>query len=199
MADELEAMHLVKVSRILEYTQEKKRVTSWSTVRVKHNSYSVPSRLINEEITVRIYEGHLEVWYGQECHLKMERLLGRNRHRVDYRHIIWSLVQKPGAFARYKYREELFPTLAFRQAYDTLNSALKSWDADVNYLRILHLAASTMESEVETALNLLSEQGMVPLVERVKTLVSPSSPEVPEMETYTVDLGDYDSLLEEVG
>ena len=60
----------------------------------------------------------------------------------------WSLVRKPGAFARYRYREELFPTMTFRRAYD----ALVGWRgdrADIEYVRILHLAASTMESDVE--------------------------------------------------
>ena len=31
-----------------------------------------------------------------------------------------TLVTKPGAFARYRYREELFPTLTFRRTYDAL-------------------------------------------------------------------------------
>jgi hypothetical protein len=36
------------------------------------------------------------------------------------RSIIHSLVRKPGAFAGYIYREELFPRSVFRQAYDRL-------------------------------------------------------------------------------
>ena len=52
--------------------------------------------------------------------LVIERIVGRNGHRINYRHIIWSLVQEPGAFARYRHREELFPSLAFRRAYDAI-------------------------------------------------------------------------------
>jgi hypothetical protein len=196
VAEELAVMRVVKVSRLLEYTEEEKRLSGWSTIRVKHNSYSVPSRLIGEEVKVRVYESRLEVWYGGDRQLTMERLLGRNKHRVDYRHIIWSLVQKPGAFERYKYREDLFPTLTFRRTYDALAAALSGWDADVDYLRILHLAASTMEAEVEVALELLLEQRAVPRIERVKAVLSPSTPEVPEMPAYEVDLGDYDALLD---
>lgn len=198
VAEELEAMRVVKVERLLEYTEEKKTVSGWSTIRFKHNSYSVPSRLIGEEIKVRIFESFLEVWYGGDRQLTMERLLGRNKHRIDYRHIIWSLVQKPGAFARYKYREELFPTLVFRKSYDALCAALTGWDADVDYLRILHLAASTMEAEVETALELLLEQKLTPRLEMVKALVSPRAPEMPEMPAYEINLGDYDALLADV-
>jgi hypothetical protein len=195
VAEELAVMRVVKVARLLEYTEETTRVSGWSTIRVKHNSYSVPSRMIGEEVKVRIYESWLEVWYGGERRLTIERLLGRHKHRIDYRHIIWSLVQKPGAFERYRYREELFPSLSFRRAYDALTAVLSGFDADVDYLRILHLAASTMEAEAEAALDLLFEQGETPRFDRVKALVSPSTPDVPEMPPYEVDLGHYDALL----
>lgn len=56
--------------------------------------------------------------YAGTVQLACARLLGRNLRRIDYRHMIWSLVRKPGAFARYVYREEMFPTVAFRKAYD---------------------------------------------------------------------------------
>jgi len=195
VAEELSVMKEVNVSRLLEYVEERPTVSSWSTIRVKKNSYSVPSRLRGEQVRVRIYETRLEVRYAGKLELVVDRLLGRNKHRIDYRHIIWSLVQKPGAFPRYKYREELFPSLLFRRAYDALCEALSSWDADVDYLRILLLAASTMEADVETALSLMLEQGQVPRFEQVKALVSPEEPEVPQLEAYDVDLSAYDVLL----
>lgn len=37
---------------------------------------------------------------------------------LDYRHVIERLLRKPGAFWEYRYREELFLSPAFRQAYD---------------------------------------------------------------------------------
>ena len=85
---------------------------------------------------------------------RMERVRGEKEARVDYRHVIGSLVRKPGAFARYRFREQMFPTMTFRLAYD----ALREWRgerADVEYVRILHLAATTMETTVDSALALL--------------------------------------------
>ena len=96
------------------------RVGPSSTIRVKHNVYSVDSRLIDEEIQVRLYAEHLEVWYGQRCLETIPRLRGEGKHRIQYRHIIDWLVRKPGAFDNYRYREELFPTHRFRMAYDWL-------------------------------------------------------------------------------
>jgi hypothetical protein len=106
--EELEVMRPLLESRILDHDEETARVSEGSTIRIKHNTYSIPSRLIGETVKVQVYENRLEVRYGQELMLTVERLLGRFGHRIDYRHIIWSLVNKPGAFARYRYREELF-------------------------------------------------------------------------------------------
>ena len=47
-----------------------------------------------------------------------------------------------------------FPTHTFRLAYDAL-CGWKGERADVEYVRILHLAATTMESEVDRALGRL--------------------------------------------
>lgn len=197
--EELAAMKPLSVKCLPEYTEEVVRVSGWGTIRMKHNAYSVPSRLRDERVKVRLYEDRLEVYFKGVHQLTVERLLGRHGHSINYRHIIWSLVRKPGAFMRYKYREALFPCLVFRQAYDKLIESMTSErDANIHYLRILHLAASTMEVEVEAALELLLAEGEVPEIERVKSLVSPSMPEHPDVTIPEVDLSSYDGLLEGV-
>ncbi len=197
-AEELAVMRPLSMSKVPEYSEEKLPVSCWSTIRVKKNGYSVPSRLIGEQVRVRIYDDRLEIYYGHVHQLTVERLIGEGRVRVDYRHVIWSLVRKPGAFERYKYREELFPSLSFRRAYDALTDGCDSpRQADIEYLRVLHLAASTMESEVEVALDLLREEGGLPRAGAVKALVSPQTTEIPEMARPVVDLEEYDGLLSE--
>lgn len=199
VAEELAAMKPLSVKCLPAYTEQVVRVSSWSTIRVKHNAYSVPSRLKGERVKVRLYEDRLEVYFKGVHQLHVERLMGRHGHRINYRHIIWGLVRKPGAFPRYKYRDALFPGPVFRQAYDTLGEAITSErDADMDYLRILHLAASTMEADVEAALELLLAEGGVPRIERVKALVAPTKPEHPEVSIPEVDLTGYDGLLEGV-
>ena len=39
----------------------------------------------------------------------MPRLAGSGKHAINYRHVIDSLVRKPGAFENYQYHEEMFP------------------------------------------------------------------------------------------
>jgi hypothetical protein len=124
----------------------------------------------------------------------MPRLRGTREHRIDYRHVIWSLVRKPGAFARYRYREDLFPSLVFRRAYDALHD-WRGERADIEYVRVLHLAASTMESAVERALGELLERGDPFDYAAVKAIAAPAEAIVPEIAISEPDLGAYDALL----
>ncbi|HEY8746145.1 MAG TPA: hypothetical protein VIU62_23890 [Chloroflexota bacterium] len=100
-----------------------------------------------------------------------------------------------GAFAAYRYREELFPTLLFRRAYDILQERCPT-RADREYVRVLHLAASTTEADVETALGLLLDAGTVPTFDAVRELVRQPAPgAVPALTMPAVTYGVYDQLL----
>ena len=192
-------MRELNVAKLPEYVEELVRVSDWSTIRVRHCAYSVPSRLIGEWVRVRIFEDRLEVRFADELQLACERLRGRNLHRIDYRHVIWSLVRKPGGFARYVYREEMFPSLVFRQAYDAICAARPGTKGDLEYLRILHLAASTMETDVAAALTQLQATGQAITVDAVKAVIASSTNiDVPVLTPVVVDLAAYDALLEEV-
>ncbi len=200
VAEDLAAMRELNVAKLPEYVEEHVVVSEWSTIRVKHCAYSVPSRLMGHALKVHIYEDRIEAWFGDELQLACERLVGRNLHRIDYRHVIWSLVRKPGGFARYVYREEMFPALVFRRAYDAIQTPHHGTKGDLEYLRILHLAASTMQADVEAALAQLLAEGAPITSDAVKARLATSArPAVPEMPPPKVDLGEYDALLNEVG
>lgn len=195
LAEELAQMRPLSSRRWPEHREQSVRVTSNGTIRVLRNTYSVPSRLRGERVVVRISEMTIEVFYGGRRQLAIDRLLGEGRSRIDYRHVIWSLVKKPWAFARYRHRESMFPTSVFRRTYDALVEVLPERQADLDYLRILHLAAATMQCEVEAALALLLSDGGLPRYEAVRSLVSTREPEIPAMDPLVVDLAGYDALL----
>lgn len=200
LAQELAAMRALVVSKLPEFTEQTVHVSDWSTIRVAHCGYSVPSRLIHEFVRVRLFEDRIEVYHQDVLQLSCERLRGRSLRRIDYRHVIWSLVRKPGAFARYVYRDEMYPSKVFRRAYDAIQTPNNGVKGDVEYLRILHLAASTLESEVEAALSLLLADNRPVTADAVKALVNTATGiEVPPMSPPVVDLCVYDSLLSEVG
>ena len=170
-------------------------VSRFSTIQVLRNTYSVPARLIGSTVLVRIRSEILEVYRGTALLLTIPRLLGQGQHRIDYRHVIWSLVRKPGAFAQYRYRDDLYPSLSFRRAYDAL-CASRPQGADREYVRLLHLAASTSEGEVAVALELLLDQRQVPTFDAVRDLVrEPVAARLPALGPVELDLGLYDRLL----
>ena len=175
--------------------EERVPVSRFSTIQVLRNTYSVPARLIGTTVLVRVRAEVLEVYRGTAHLLTMPRLLGHGQHRIDYRHVVWSLGRKPGAFAQYRYRDDLYPSLAFRRAYDAL-CAGRPHGADRDYVRLLHLAASTSEAEVTVALELLLDQRQLPSFDAVRDLVrEPVVARLPVLGPVVLDLGIYDRLL----
>ena len=167
-------------------------VSRFSTIQISGNTYSVPSRLIGSQVIVRMRAETLECYLGTQLVITLPRLVGKQQHSINYRHLIWSLVRKPGAFAAYRYRDDLFPRLCFRQAYDQLRGQVPM-RADKEYVRVLHLAATTSEAEVETALQLLAESGNLPTFDAVRDLVC--VPHIPVLSPLPVNLACYDQFL----
>jgi hypothetical protein len=158
LAEEIAVMKELPERRLESCKRERMKVDSGSLIYADRNVYSVPSRLIGEQVEARLYMERVEIWYGQKKVEEMPRLRGRSRHRVDYRHIIDWLVRKPGALENYRYREELFPTSRFRMAFDELKEKLGP-RGNKEYLAILELAAKESEAKVDEALRGLLEKG----------------------------------------
>jgi hypothetical protein len=180
-------------------TQERVRVRvgQGSTIQVKKNTYSVPARLRGEHVEARIGAETIEVWYAGSRVQTMERLRGQSKHRIDYRHVIDWLVRKPGVFARYVYREDMYPSVTFRRAYDLLQ-AQEPGRADRVYVQVLELAARDGAARVEEALAKLLDQGRPVSVQAVRTLLGCDTPlsVAAQVSVPAVDLRLYDALLE---
>lgn len=173
------------------------RVSSYSTARVRDCAYSVPSRLIGAFVQAHVSEETVRFVYRTEEAAIYPRSIGRTP-RIDYRHVIASLVRKPGAFARYLYREEMFPRPVFRQAYDRL-SALEERNASARYLRLLQLAAEFGEDRVADCLGAVLRAGEPPLSEVLEVqLREPAPTQSVAIAVFVPELASYDALLGEV-
>jgi hypothetical protein len=168
-------------------------VTAFSTISVEKVVYSVPSRLIARELKALVYPETVRVFLGDTLVQEMPRLEPGAR-KINYRHVIAHLIRKPGAFANYQYREELFPTVIFRRAYDALKRE-RPERADKEYLSILHLAAMNSEQDVEAALAMLLEERQLPVSAAVRDLVQVPPSALPAMSIPAPDLCSYDILL----
>jgi hypothetical protein len=183
--------------RLASFDRVTVRVGTGSVIRVKNNTYSVPSRLIGEEVGVRVYSEYLEVWYAQRRMERMPRLRGRAKHAINYRHVIDTLVRKPGAFENYRYRDDLFPTSLFRMAYDTLRQRHPA-SAAREYLKILDMAAKGSEAAVNEALRVLSASSVILDAEAVETFIAQETV-IPPVTDVTVELSDlttFDQLFD---
>lgn len=197
--EEIAVMKAVTATPLATSVQQKVRVSSSSLIRVLNKTYSVPTSLIHKEVTVHIQEWTVDVYYAGQWVERLPRAMGEQTHHINYRHIIDSLLRKPGGFRAYRFREALFPRLIFRQAWEQLEQWHSPRRADILYLQVLHLAARTMEEEVANALAQLVQSGRRWQVEDVKRLLEPEPMAVPLLESGTVELGAYDHLLEEFG
>ena len=197
LAQELEVLRPLPVTRFDRPKEVDVTVSSGSVIRVQNNVYSVSSRLIGETVRVRFHAETLEVFYAQRCVEVLPRLRGRKNHRINYRHVIDSLVRKPGAFENYRYREDLFPTSRFRMAYDALKHTMPA-RAHKEYLQILRLAAHETEAGVDDALRVLIDAEQPITAQSVEALVKSGQtpPPVTDVRIDPVDLNLYDGLLE---
>jgi hypothetical protein len=195
LAEELAVMKPLAATALATSSQVRVRVTRGSLIRVQKKAYSVPTSLIGRRVTVRIHEWHLEVYYQSHLVDTLPRLVGDKQHRVNYRHVVDSLLRKPGGFRDYRYREDLFPSLIFRQAWEQLNQWQSPRKADLAYLRILRLAARTMESDVAWALEQLVTTGEPWDDTDVERLLEPEPIEIPALMCGEVELEQYDRLL----
>lgn len=167
-------------------------VSPWSTVVILRSTYSVPSRLIGAKLRALVHSAHIELYFGTKEIQRMSRIRPCEAS-INYRHVIAHLVRKPGAFPNYRFREELFPTLTFRKAFDTLIAADRQ-KGDQEYLRVLNLAAMNSETDVERALDLLFQANQIPTLEAVRNLITVKHA-LPVINMMPPDLTAYDHLL----
>jgi hypothetical protein len=199
LAEEIANMKPLSVKPWPQMRELNVRVGNNGILRVGSNGYSVPSGLKSKRVTVRIYEWQIEVWYANRHIETLPRITGANHYHINYRHVIDSLLRKPGGFRNYRHRNDLFPQEVFRQAWESLNRRLSPRQADITYLRILKQAAAGLETDVAQALGLLladQDQNLwdeKTILELTQATAIPVT--IPPLSAHPVNLSVYDQLL----
>jgi transposase len=198
LGEELAAMRETAVEDLPDYRELMVTVWNDSTIRLRKLRHSVPSRLIGAKLLARIYENRIVLLNGAQEVAQLPLNGGDRGAVIDFRHVIGHLLRKPGAFAGYRWREELFPAPVFRAAYDHLTRV--SHDADRRYLEILKVAADEGQTVVENALeHLLGVPHPVISAAEVLGLIDTwrdVQRQWRERPPLVVCLKDYDALLE---
>lgn len=196
LATELALMKPLPPTRLSEYDEVFCTVGSASTIRVKKVGYSVPARLIGQELKVEVYERELKLYSGRELLLVLPRHCGDRGMVLDYRHVIDHLLRKPGAFERYRYQEQLYPNRSFREAYDYLVAKHGQRGGAVEYLRLLKLASEVGESAIEVMLaDFLSPPYPVWSVGELRRILQPEHKPQLEVIELEPEWQSYDALL----
>ena len=182
------------------FTAQDSVVKSNCIIRIKQNEYSVPSCFIDKTVHLKIYSDRIELWYAGSKKLEMPRLIGKGQVFFDFRHVIDTLIRKPGAFENYRYREQLYPTLNFRHAFDTACAQQGDRNGIRTYLRLLYLAKhiglETVDQELARRLASNMEIDAKAIESNFKnTPAIPESFHDVEPQVETPDLDDYNSLL----
>jgi len=186
--------------RTAEFHELPARVSKYGVFTVKGSLYSAPSRLIGHRVTVREYTDRIECWLGGQLVFDCPRALRRNgEHRarqIDYRHLVEGLKRKPGAFARWVFRDEVFPRAIYRQTWETLCAQLPERQACKLIVGLLALAADGHEAALALELEQLHASNELPNLETLTQQLAPRPTIIPTVAVLLPELKAYDALIE---
>ena len=147
-----EKKHLGKLPNrtTADFTSLHVKVTSCSTIKVRGIAYSVPSRLIAQNLLVHLFDDRLEVFYNSKKVCQLKRVYNKDKHKscINYRHVIASLVQKPQAFKNFIYKDDLFPSDIYRTIWHIVKQQ-ESKLACKYFVRLLFLASKLSQIREE--------------------------------------------------
>ncbi len=174
-------------------------VPTTGIITVRQAYYAVPSRLIGHTLTVHVHDDRLECFHAASHIITFPRLrwskTGPRPRNIDYRHVIPELVRKPQAFRHYIFRDDLFPSDEFRQAWVLLDARLDERMACKEMVRILKLAADGHQQQIAAELRKALNEQRIPSFEELQQHFKEAKHVVPLVEIEQHDLGSYDELL----
>lgn len=183
-----------------DFDVETVRVNGSSIILVRQVRYSVQSKLIGNVLKIHIFDGRLECFLGSTLVQTMDRLRwnkGPRPRYINYKDIIPSLVRKPQAFRNYVYRDDLFPTQAFKETWDLIDASSDERTACKEMVKILNITAeSGKEQEISKYLEKLLLQKRTPRLKDIEMQFGRTPEQVINIQVQTCDPSIYDTLLQ---
>lgn len=186
--------------RSADYDELTVRVSSSSTINVRHVIYSVPSRLVGQLLRVRLWDDRLSCYVGSNEVMNCPRVRpekGKTRaRRIDFRHVIDSLAKKPGAFCHATLRNDILPDDEWRKLWRRLCNHLEPEMAGRLMVHALKLAAgyddiSVVARGMEQMLNTPGELDL----NRLMRFLGIKEKELPPVSVVQHNLSSYEQLL----
>lgn len=195
LAEDLAAMEPLPASALAEYREVDVTVSKHSTIRVKKITYSVPSRLIDQRLRVEVHESLLKLYLGRELIMELPRARGDRGAVINFRDMVGPLLRKPGAFLNYQHREQLYPTVGYRAAFDRLVRDHGQRHGVIEYLHLLKLAIDHTVEKVQVTMESWMAQARKWGAAEVLNSLAPAELRMPAVAELAPDLNGYDRLL----
>jgi hypothetical protein len=203
---ECEHLQPLPAYRYPDYEVLSVKVTTHSTIQVRCITYTVPSRLMGQTLTLHLHHDRLVAFVGRDPVLELARLhipgsqsIRRGRS-VNYRHVIESLRLKPRAFLSCIWQQDLLPDDHYRQLWQQMREQLESYTAARLMTEALYIAAKQdKEQAVSTYLATQLDARTLTLsgLQHQFRLRAPAP--APPLQTQQHALNGYDQLLPHSG
>lgn len=188
--------------RVADYEEVLVRVSRYSTIEVRCVLYTVPSRLIGQQLSIRLYHDRLVGYLGQQPVVQLERVRGassgtqRRARSINYRHIIEGLRQKPRAFLYCTWQSEILPDEQWRNLWQQIAERWEPDSAARLMVEALYLAAShDKERAIADYLHAQLEAGSLTLRGLQQQFGSLPKDTLPASRVQQHPLASYDQLL----
>jgi hypothetical protein len=201
---EVEKAHLsaLPAYRYPDYEVLTVKVTTHSTINVRCITYTVPSHLKGETLTIHLHHDRLRGVVGRVQVIALARLhvpggnAIRRARSVNYRHVIDSLRLKPRAFLSCIWQQDLLPDDHYRQLWQQMRAQLDSYTAARLMTEALYIAAKQdKEHAVATYLEAQLQAKTLTLIGLQQQFRLTPHPPMPTLQTQQHSLKDYDQLL----
>lgn len=195
-AVERAALRALPLRRTADYEELQARVSKFGTFSLRGVLYSAPSRLIGHRLTVRLYLDRVEAFVGGVKVLTLPRARPGQRRVIDYRHLLPALKRKPGAFARWRLRDTMFPRSEYRRAWERLAGELPERLACRAMVGLLDLAMrGACEAALAQRLTQILDAGLLPEVALLEAEFAPRTPVGAAVCVQLPALASFDALL----
>lgn len=178
------------------------KVTTHSTIHVRCVTYTVPSRLKGQTLTIHLHHDRLLGFVGRVQVVELVRIHvpGSNAIRrarsVNYRHVIDSLRLKPRAFSSCIWQQELMPDDNYRQLWQQMRSQFDAYSAARLMTEALYIAAKhDKEHAVATYLSEQLKAESLTLFGLQQQFQLTTQVTIPTLQTQQHPLQTYDQLL----
>jgi hypothetical protein len=178
------------------------KVTTYSTLNVRRVTYTVPSRLMGQTLTIHLHHDRLVGFVGRTQVIELTRIhrphgAGNQRARsVNYRHVIDSLRLKPRALLSCIWQQDLLPDDHYRQLWQQMREQFDSYTAARLMTESLYIAAKQdKEHAVATYLAEQLQAKTLTLSGLQQQFHPITIPTMPPLQTQQHHLSDYDQLL----